>query len=110
MHPPYPDISTVNATNDLTQLLVYANTITNQLFMPLVLWAFFVIALIGSYYGQLRMSGRARIEVSFATSAFVTLLFAIIMETVPGLLPAVHFWAALAITILAVIWLYFSQE
>lgn len=106
----YPDISSVNATNDLTQLFVYANTITNGLFMPVTLLAFFIIVMIGTYFGQIRVSGRARLEVSFAAAAFVTFGMVVIASGVDGLVNMFYIIISLAVAILGALWLMFSSD
>lgn len=106
----YQDISTVNATEDISELLVYVNSITNGLAMPSVLVAFFLITFIGGAFAQLRFRGSVRIDFSFAAASFSTFGFAVLMSLKNGLLNPLYLFVSLFMVILAVIWLYLSSE
>ena len=105
----YPDISQVNATNDLTQLLVYCNTVTGGQFGPWVAWSFFIIALLGSYFAQMRLTGRPKLDVTFASAGFVTVGFSLLMSIEAGLLSTAHVIIFLLISILGAMHVLFSE-
>lgn len=107
----YPDISTVtNASTDPTNLLVYANTITGGIFMPLVLGAFFVILLLGSYFAQIRFTGRGRIDFSLASSSYATFGMAVLMSMKNGLLSPIYIWIVAALAVAATAYLFMSSQ
>ena len=112
MPAPYNGLDTINATygntTDLTRILVYANDITDGFMGPMILFAFFMVALMGSYYAQIRFSSRGKIESSFTAAGFVTTGLAVIMSTVIGLLSLQWVLYSLVITILGVLWIYLS--
>lgn len=95
----FPTLDTVNATNDLTQLFIYGNIITNNHFVSYILIAFFVVGWLGSFYGQVRLTGRGRLDTSFTASAFLTTSLSVLMGTTPGLVPgwAVAFFISMSV-------------
>lgn len=106
----YPDLSTVNATNDVTQILVYANTITNGWMSRAILGGFFLIVLLGSFFAQMRFSGRGRIEISFAMAGVVTFGLAVIMSLEDGLLDPTWLLFSLGVAVLGALWLFWPSE
>lgn len=106
----YPDLSTVNATSDLSVLLVYANDVTQGYFGPLVLGAFFLIVLIGSLMAQYKFSGRIIPATSFAAASFAAAGFAIIMASVNGLINPIFVILTIVMSLVGVIWLVFSSD
>lgn len=110
MSAPFPDISTVeNATNDPAELFIYANTITNNSFMPLVLFSFFIIVLLGSSFANKRFMGRVRFELSFAVAGFSTVGLAVLMSMKNGLLSPIYVWISIAVAIIGVAWLALTE-
>lgn len=110
MSAPFAEISSVNATNDVTELLVYMNTVTDGYFMPMVLLAFFIILCLGSFFMQMRFTGRGRFELSFTVAAFATFGFAVIMSTKNGLINPSYLIISLVAAVLGVAWLYLSSD
>jgi hypothetical protein len=107
----YPDISSINMTDDLGNLLVYVNNdLTNGYFSPLVLGAFFLIVFIGGFIMQMRLSGRGRPDYSFATAGFLTTGLAVLMSMKTGLLSSNYLLICIAISILGVVWLILGRE
>lgn len=106
----YPDLSTVNATNDLSQLLIYANTVTDGIFMPGMLFAFFCVIWLGSYFAQLRFTGKGKFDASFTVAGFSTFGMSVLMMLSPGLIGTQYVVMSLAVSLIGVIWMYFSNE
>ena len=106
----YPLISTINASNDLTLLFVYANSVTYGMFTTLILVSFFIIALIGTYFAQIRLRGYSDFKVSLASSSFVTSGLAVIMASANGLLPIITLVIVIVINILSVLWLFLDED
>lgn len=106
----YPDLSTVNATTDVSNILVYVNDITYGYAMPMVLLGFFIITMLGGFFAQLRFRGTGRIDFAFTVAGFTTFGLAVIMSSKNGLLNPVYLFISLGVSILGVIWLYLASE
>ena len=107
MAAPYLDISTVNATGDISNILVYANHLTGDILMPVILVAFFLISCIGLYFAQIRM-GRDRIDIAYTVASFLTFGFAVIMSSKDGLLNPVVLIITFVMSVLGVLWLWMA--
>jgi len=105
----FAELSSVNASNDVGALLVYANDLTGGILMPMILAAFFLIALIGSYLAQLRF-GRDSLPISFASASFVTFGMCTMMTFETGLINPIYLFITIGLSIIGVIWLYMSSE
>lgn len=106
----YPDISTINATDDLSNIIIYANDLTGGVLSPLILLSFFIIIFLGSFFAQFRFSGRGRPEISFAVAGFATFGMAVLMSMKNGLLDWIYLLITLAVAVLGAAWLYFSSN
>lgn len=106
----YKTLADVNATQDLTELVIYVNDITGGYAMPLVLFGFFVVALLGSVFAQMRFKGTIRPDFSFASAAFVTFGLAVIMSLKNGLLNPVWLFLSIGLAVLGAVWLYLGRE
>lgn len=109
----YPALNGTLVGQDLTQLLIYANSVTSNTFGGFVFWivvSFFLIVLIGSMLAQLRFTGRVRPEVSLLAASFSTLGVATILEMRTGLLNPFYFLFLIAVNIIAIIWVAMSTE
>lgn len=106
----YAGLDTVNATTDLSNLLLYVNDLTNGYAMPSVLFAFFFIVFLGGAFYQIRFRGSARFDFAFAVAGFGTFGLAMIMSSKNGLLNPLYLLITIAVAILGAIWLYFSQD
>ena len=106
----YPDLSTVNATTDVTQLLVYCNTVTSGWFGPLTAWAFFLVVFLGSFFAQMRTTGRPKLDVCFAVAGFTSVGFSTLMALEFGLLRPYHVAIFICIAIAGIAVIFFSQQ
>lgn len=107
---PYPDMGTVNATSDLSNILVYANEITNGAFIPLVLAGFFLVIFFSSFFAQIRFSGVAKPDTSFAVAGFATFGMTVLFAAKDGLVSSSNFVISLAIAIIGAAWVFFSED
>src|SRR3990167_7679725 len=64
----YPVLNGTQIGNDLTQIIVYVNSVTYGWFVPSILFSFFMIVLISSSVLQQRYSGNIKFEQAFAAS------------------------------------------
>ena len=106
----FKTLSDVNATNDLTALLVYVNEITNDKAMPTVLGAFWVVCFLGSIFAQMRITGYSRKDFSFAAASFATFGLAVLMSMRNGLLSPQYLLISLGAAILGAVWMYMSSD
>jgi hypothetical protein len=104
----FKTLADVNATTDLSELLVYTNDVTGGWAMPLVLLAFFMIIFLGGLFIQSRR-GIMRPEVLLATAGFLTFGMAMIMSIKEGLLNPIYVFISLGLAILGVLWMYLSD-
>lgn len=106
----YPTLSSYNVTNDITMLFVYANDVTSGVFMPLVMFAFFMIVLMASFFAQRRFGGNNDFAVSFAVAGFLTAGFSYILLIKDGLINPLYSVVATVIAIIGMIWLFFTSK
>lgn len=109
MPAPFPGLDTVNATTDLSALLIYVNTLSGGIFGTAVLASFFLIVMLGSYFIQVRISGRGRMDTSFAAAGFTTFGLAAIMTSINGLVSSYAVLVTLAMAIIGIAWILFSE-
>lgn len=107
---PILNATNYNTTSDLSQLLVYANDITQGLFMPSIVAGFFLVLFIGSALLQFRFTGRVRIETSFAAAAFSTFGLSVLLAGTTGLLNPIYVLISFAVAVIGAIWLYFTDD
>lgn len=105
----YPLLNSTNPTNDLTQLLVYTNTITDGWFMFSFVIAFFLITLIGGYFAQERL-GKDRFDISFAVAGFATFGLIVLLKTSNGLIPTSYLYISLIVSVIGVLWLTLGEK
>lgn len=77
--------------------------------MPLMLFAFYIIALLGGFFAELRF-GRGRFAVSFTVAGFVTFGLAVIMSLKNGLLNPIYLVITLGLSLLGVAWLALTSD
>lgn len=83
---PYELLTNRNMSEGLHVMFVYANDVTGGLFFRLMLFIIFMIACMGTYYGQKRIAGQARFSVAFAGAGILTSIIGILsVSTIPGL-------------------------
>ena len=82
----YETLSSVNTTEGMHTLFVYANVITTGWFMRLVLLGLFCVALFGSFYARRTELGQGDIAISFVVASFITLVGSVVLSLIPGLI------------------------
>ena len=90
-------------------LLIYVNTL-NTLFIPGMLFMIFMIAFLGSLMYQQKSMNMTNPGGSFAFASFLTLVVCIILSLIPGLVVTTYLLILLALTIVAVIWVFTSDR
>ncbi len=92
-------------------MFVYVATVSN-IFTPFLLSAFFLIALLGSYFSARRMSAGAGgdFPASFAVAGFLTFLVALVMTRIDGLINNYILIITLIVAILGILFVVFSRQ
>jgi len=104
----YRTIADVNTTAGPHTLFVYAAEIVPS-FIPMVIFAIFLIALLGSYFSQRRLTGSGDFPASFAAASFISTIIAFVMSLLPGLINNNVVIIMVVISVLSVVWLYLSR-
>lgn len=105
----YQTIDEINTSEGIHTLVAYSSS-TVPIFIPLVLFSFFIVSLLGSFYIQKRAKGYGDFPSSFAISGFITSILAILFSFIPNLISTGTIVVCVGITILGVIWLFFSRD
>lgn len=105
----FAGLDSVNATSDLSNLLIYTNEITGNAAMPGVLFAFYIVVMLAGYIMGIKQ-GRERFPANFTVAGFATFGLAVIMSLKTGLLNPIYLVISLGLAILGVVWLYLSSE
>jgi len=102
-------LDSVNTSAGIHTLLTYSADVV-PIFIPLTLFAFFLISCVGSYYASVRISNTGDFPASFAAAGFITSLLATSMSLIPGLINLTTLISVFGVTILGVLWLFFSRN
>ena len=89
--------------------LVYVATV-EPLFTKLVLFGFFLIGFLGSIFSQWRLRNRVEFPGSFFAAAVSTLVVAVLMNLIDGLISLQTLIIVVVITIVSYIWLLIAKD
>lgn len=106
----YELLSNRNLSEGLQVPFIYVNDITGGLFINLVLFAVWTIFVVGSYFIQKRGVGTGDFPQSLAVGGFVTLVLAIILRLVPGLVSGYTLAVCVIIAGLSILFFLFSRD
>lgn len=106
----YETLDNRNMSDGMTVLLVYANDLTGGLLVSLILFAFFLVVMLGSYYSQQRVSGTANFPGSFAVAGYVTTVLAVLMSLVDGFVPSYTIIICVVVSVLGTLWLFMDKN
>ena len=104
----YETFSEWNKTG-LDQMFVYAADVV-PIFIPLFLFSFFIIITLASYFSSKRLSNDGDLAASFVVAGFATVILALVMSLIPGLIPTTYVVIIIAITVLGILFLFFSRR
>lgn len=102
-------LDSVNTSEGMHTIFTYTAGVV-PIFIPLSLFAFFVIATIGSYYASVRLNNSGDFPASFAAGGFLTAILAVTMSLIPGLVNLLTLVVTFGVAILGVLWLFFSKQ
>jgi hypothetical protein len=107
---PYELLSNRNMSEGLQVPLVYVNDVSGGLFMNLLLFSVWIIFVMGSYFIQKRGVGTGDFAQSLAVGGFVTLVLAMILRLVPGLVSGYSLAVVVIVAGLSVLFFLFSRD
>lgn len=105
----YQLINGTLAGQNVMYMFAYANSVTNYLFVLMMLIAFFVIVLVSSLVFQIRLTSRVRPEVSFLAASFASLGMCVILAQYNGLISVWYYVIFIALTIVSFAWVSLSS-
>ena len=89
---------------------IYANDITNGLFMKLFLVAIWLIFSLGSYFIQKKSVGSGDFPTSLAVAGFVTSVTAILLRLVTGLVDGLSLAITIIVAGISILYFLFSRD
>jgi hypothetical protein len=105
----YQTLDNINTTAGVHTIFQYAVQEV-PILTPLILFAFFTIACIGSYYSSIRLTSKGDFPASFAAAGFITSIVAVMFTLIPGMINIQTLVITFAVGILGVVWLFFSRK
>ena len=106
----YQEYSSVNASEGIHVLFIYANDVTGGLFINLLLFALFIITMIGSFFASRRQTGQGDIAVSFAVSGYFVAGASILLSLIPNMVNTFTVVFCVAIAIVGSLVLYLNKS
>jgi hypothetical protein len=104
----YTELGDVNAT-DLTDLVVYTAEISPS-FWPFVLFGFWLIGTMGSYFSQKRLTGTGDFFGSATVGCFTTTVVASILFFITDALPLFYLIIIMTLTLIITLIFFNSRE
>ena len=105
---PYIEYSDYNQSEGVVSLFTYSAEIV-PVFVPLLLFAVFMIAVLGSFFMQKSLTGRGNFSGSFAVGSWLTAIISLVFSLIPNFIRTGTIVVCIALAILGTIWLYVSQ-
>jgi len=104
----YQTFAEYNQTGAEATLTYVADVV--PIFIPLVLFSFFIITMLSSYYFTKRFGGNGNFIGSFAVAGYLTTLVAFSMTLIDGLINSVTVVTCLVVAIVGTLLLLFSNR
>jgi len=92
----------------MVALITYPASIWSG-FIPLILFSFFMIALLGSHFASKRLRGRSNFWGSFTVAGYLTTVVSIVMSLIPGLVDLFTLSVVLTVTVIGTIFLFVTK-
>ena len=105
----YQTLADFNVSAGPFRLFLYSAQIV-PLFIPLVLFSFFVIIWWGVFFSKQRLSGKSSFPVAFAVAGYATLTLALALSLIPDLIPLYQIITCLVVSMLGTVWLMLSNK
>lgn len=107
---PHELITARNLSEGLHIPFIYINDVTGGIFIKMILLAVWAIVTFGLYFSQKKAIGVGDFPVAVGVSGLVLAVFTILLRLVPGLVDGVTFAVVLIISLISVLWLWFSRD
>ena len=105
----FETISSRNTSAGIHTLFLYVADIV-PIFIPLVLFAIFMITMLATYFSQRRITGRGDFPASFVTGGFLTVIIALVLSMVENLVNTITLSTTIVVVVVGVIWLFISKR
>lgn len=105
----WPDIAQMNGS-DLSAPFLFINNALNGLYMNLILFAVWCILCFAQYFIQKRAVGTGDFPACLAVGSFLTLVFAMILRLIPGMISGTAIGILIAVFILTLAFFMFSRD
>lgn len=105
----YPELTDKNLSEGMQGLLTYGGEVVPS-FIPLTLFAFFVIILLATYFSQRRFDGRGDFPASFTVAGFATAVLCTVFSLYDGLVDIMVLSATYGIAVVGVLWLLSTRD
>ena len=103
------EISARNTSEGLHILFIYVNDVVS-IFVPGILFAFFMIIFAGSFFLQKREFGVGDAPVSFLVAGFATTVGALLMSLIAGLINTTFIIISFSVMVIGAMWVFFSRD
>jgi len=104
----YEELSNRNTSEGLHVLVQYVSDVV-PMFIPMVLFSFFIIVLGGIYFNT-RREGKPDFFSAFAVAGYATLLVALVLSVIPGVIDMVTIGICVIITIAGTLGLWMHKK
>jgi len=84
--------------------------LVEHIFMPLLLFTVFIIALLASYFSQTRLRGRGDFWASFAAAGYFVVILAFVMSLMEGLINSTTLIITISVAVVGTILLLLSRD
>lgn len=81
----YEELGNRNLSEGIPALFRYVSDV-EPVFFPLILFAFFIIVSVGSYFAQKETIGRGNFKASLAVAGYLTTGVAYVLSLIPGVI------------------------
>ena len=100
----YPELNGTLVRQDIMEIFVYANVVTNNWFGLFVVFSFFMVTFLGTMFLQKRFVNDVMPEKCLLASSFSTFGFIVILNMKSGIIDPIYLFIVGGIAILSIIW------
>lgn len=106
---PYQTINEFNASEGAGQIFVAAAAASPGLF-PMILFGFWIVAFMGTYFAQKSLTSQANVLASFAAASYFVTILAFVLSLIPGILAVDAVLVPLLVSIISTVALVLSSR
>lgn len=104
-----PSETGINFTEGAHQIFVYVSQQV-PMFIPAVLFSFFMIILITGFFLQEKRLGKGEFSMWFAIAGYMTSIVALLMLIIDGLIPVYVVTITISFTFIGTIWFFLTPN